>query len=167
MNNDTYEVVRADEAGIAVEKIVSLYHSLIGQEGCTWSVDYPDYGTIANDYQKGNLYCLLSETKELMAAVSVCDDPDVDNLPCWSEECLPAGDAMRVAVAASYQNHGIARVMLTHAMKILKERGYKGIHFLVSKTNARAIASYKKLNFNCVGEVDMFDEHWWCYERKL
>ena len=167
MENLKYRFVRADKVAIPVEQILSLYHSLIGQEGCTWSVDYPDLGTVQRDYKAGNLYCLLSKENDLIGAVSVCEDPDIDDLACWSPQCLPAGDVMRVAVAEAYQNHGLAREMLTNAMDILRERGFKGIHFLVSKNNARAIASYQKLNFVTVGEVAMYDKNWWCYERKL
>ncbi len=167
MTEERERIVQAKKAGIGIDVIMELYHSLIGQEGCTWSIDYPDLGIISKDYEAGNLYCLVGEQGEVMAAVSVCDDPDVDNLTCWSEECLPAADAMRVAVGSSYQNRGIARKLLLFAMEVLRERGYVGIHFLVSKTNARALASYGKLNFACVGDVQMFDEDWWCYEKKL
>ena len=167
MNEQIGNFVRADEARLPIEDIMALYHSLIGQIGCTWSLEYPNLDIVSKDYANGNLYCLLSENGELMAAISVCEDPDVDKLSCWNKECLPAGDAMRVAVASTYQNRGIARIMLLYAMDILRNRGYAGIHFLVSKGNARALASYSKLGFSCVGECQMFGEDWWCYEKKL
>ncbi len=43
----------------------------------------------------------------------------------------------------------------------------KGVHFLVSKTNERAMRSYQKLNFTKCGESDLYGEDWWCYEKAL
>lgn len=43
----------------------------------------------------------------------------------------------------------------------------KGVHFLVSKTNERAMRSYQKLNFKKCGESDLYGEDWWCYEKAL
>ena len=49
----------------------------------------------------------------------------------------------------------------------LKKQGKKSVHFLVCKTNKKALRSYEKLHFDVVGESDLFDEDWWCYEKAL
>ena len=57
-----------------------------------------------------------------------------------------------------YQNQGIARIMLLYAMRELPNRGYRSVHFLVNRLNVKALRSYDKLNFNNVGECEMFDK---------
>jgi len=49
----------------------------------------------------------------------------------------------------------------------LKKQGKRSVHFLVCKTNKKALRSYEKLHFDVVGESDLFDEDWWCYEKEL
>ena len=65
------------------------------------------------------------------------------------------------------QNQGIARQLLQHGMEELKKQGKRSVHFLVCKTNKKALRSYEKLHFDVVGESDLFDEDWWCYEKAL
>jgi ribosomal protein S18 acetylase RimI-like enzyme len=52
-------------------------------------------------------------------------------------------------------------------MDELKRQGKKSVHFLVCKTNEKAIRSYDKLNFNTVGECHMYEADYWCYEKGL
>ena len=51
--------------------------------------------------------------------------------------------------------------------KNMKKQGKRSVHFLVCKTNKKALRSYEKLHFDVVGESDLFDEDWWCYEKEL
>lgn len=66
-----------------------------------------------------------------------------------------------------YRNQGLARELLRSVMEVTKKRGYKSVHFLVSKTNYKALHSYAKLNFIKKDECDLYGEHWWCYEKEL
>ena len=52
-------------------------------------------------------------------------------------------------------------------MEVLKQRGYEYVHFLVSKDHVKALKAYEKLEFNSVGESDLYGGNWWCYEKKL
>lgn len=72
-----------------------------------------------------------------------------------------------LSIRETEQNHGLARVMIQKTMEELKKSGMKGVHFLVSKTNERAMRSYQKLNFTKCGESDLYGEDWWCYEKAL
>ena len=56
---------------------------------------------------------------------------------------------------------------MQHGMEELKKQGKKSVHFLVCKTNKKALRSYEKLHFDVVGESGLFDEDWWCYEKEL
>lgn len=52
-------------------------------------------------------------------------------------------------------------------MEELKKRGYKAVHLLVAKDNVKALRSYDKLNFENVGECELWGHMYWCYEKAL
>ena len=149
------------------DEIAALYQSVMDQEGCTWSEDYPSLQMIQEDVESGRLYCGFGEKSEIISAFAFDSDPVVDALPCWSKDITPVFEIMRLVVKREYQNQGIARIMLTFGMEELKKRGFLGVHFLVSQTNERAIRSYEKLHFQNVGEAFLFDNDWYCYELKF
>ena len=73
----------------------------------------------------------------------------------------------RLVVKESYQNQGIAKNLLQCGMKELAKRGYRSVHFLVSKTNERALRAYEPLGFDNRGEWFGYEHDWWCYEKSL
>ena len=150
-----------------VKEIVKLYREVIGSPGCTWSMDYPDPTLARKDWERNALFCLKSDIGEIIGAISIDDDKVVEKLSCWTKRLKPGAELARLVVKEDYQNQGIARMLLMYAMQELAKRGYRSVHFLVSKTNYRAIRSYAKLNFSNCGGVDLFGEHWWCYEKEL
>ncbi len=150
-----------------IEKISILYQDAIGTEGCTWSSDYPNAEITRLDYERGDLFCIKIEEGEIIGAISVDDDQLVGQLSCWSKDLTPCAELARLVVKESYQNQSVARLLLTNAMEELKRRGCKSVHFLVSPNNERALRSYAKLDFSHCGDCDMYEQHWYCYEKKL
>lgn len=150
-----------------INEILALYRAAIGTDGCTWSLDYPNEEITRGDYARGDLYCMKTLEGEIVGAISVDDDKEVDALTCWSKEMLPATELARLVVKESYQNQSIARKLLMGAMEELKKREYKAVHFLVSPGNKKALHSYAKLEFAHCGECDLYEHHWLCYEKKL
>ena len=148
------------------DEILSLYKAQIGRKFCPWNDDYPSMETIEFDLERDSLFVLRNEEK-IIAAISVDEDEDVEKLDCWSENLSPAGELSRLAVLPSYQNKGIAKLMLNFGMKELKNRGFKGFHFLVNKYNKKALKSYSAFNFTKVGECHLFDQDFLCYETEL
>lgn len=146
------------------EEIVKLYKSAIGSMGCTWSEDYPSYEHAEGDLKRGDLYCLKNEDGEIVGAISIDDDKLVDELSCFTQG---GAELSRLVVRETYQNQGIAGELLRCAMEVLKSRGYAYVHFLVSKKHEKALRAYDKLNFDNVGEADLYEGDWWCYEKKL
>lgn len=157
--------INAEEKDI--KEIVKLYRAAIGSPGCTWSMDYPDADLAQKDWERDALFCLKSDNGEIIGAVSIDDDKVVEQLSCWTKSLQPGAELARLVVKEDYRSQGIARMLLTYTMNEIAKRGYRSVHFLVSKTNYRAIRSYVKLNFVNRGEVDLFEEHWWCYEKEL
>ena len=60
-----------------------------------------------------------------------------------------------------------ARELLAGVMEELKNRGYQAVHLLVAKDNVKALRSYDKLNFESVGECELWGHMYWGYEKEL
>lgn len=148
------------------EQIMKLYKEQLGREFCPWDEDYPSNETIDYDLSRDALF-VMKENGRIIAAISHEEDEDVDSLDCWNKDLFPGGELARVAVTPSMQGKGIARILVQHGMNVLKERGYKSIHFLVNKYNQKAIRAYAHFDFNIVGECHMFDQDFLCYEKEL
>jgi ribosomal protein S18 acetylase RimI-like enzyme len=148
------------------DEILKLYKAQIGREFCPWTDEYPSIETMDFDLSRDSLFIMKDEGK-IVAAVSIDKDEEVENLSCWSKSLVPGGELSRLAVLPEYQNKGIARQMLLHGMKTLKERGFKSIHFLVNRYNEKALRSYAVFGFNKVGECHMYEQDFFCYEKEL
>ena len=147
-----------------IEEIMALYQKAIGSLGCTWSEEYPSREYTENHLNRGDLFCLKQAGGEIVGAISIDDDKTVEELSCWSKG---GAELARLVVKETYQNQGIAGELLKNAMAVLKERGYTYVHFLVDKHHIKALRAYDKLNFDKVGESDLYEGSWWCYEKKL
>ena len=154
--------LQAKEADL--EEITGLYKSAIGSMGCTWNENYPSYEHTNGDLERGDLFCLKNENGEIVGAISIDDDDAVEELACWSPN---GAELSRLVVRETYQNQGIAGELLRFAMGVLRERGYSYVHFLVSKKHEKALRAYGKLRFDNVGQSDLYEGDWWCYEKKL
>lgn len=148
-------------------EILALYRSLVGTEFCAWTENYPGEIDIEGDLARQGLFCLKDEEEKIIGVISIDHDEAVENLPCWSKELKPAAELSRLGVRIENQNQGIARKLLQYGMEELRSQGKKSVHFLVCKTNKKAIYSYDKLKFDIVGECELFGEEWWCYEKNL
>lgn len=148
------------------EEVLRLYKMQLGREFCPWNEYYPGMDTIEFDLSRDALF-VMREDGRILAAFSIDLDEQVEALEFWNKELAPGGEISRLAVHPDFQNQGIARQMLQKAMKVLKERGYKSIHFLVNRTNQKALRSYAALGFNTVGEVFMYNQPMLCYEKAL
>ena len=148
------------------EEILALYHMQVGREFCPWTEQYPGEDEITYDLSRDALY-VMKEEGRIIGAVSLEEDPQVDRLDCWTKELLPGGELARLAVHPDHQNRGIARLLLQYGMDRWKEKGVKSIHFLVNRRNEKAIRSYAVFGFDIVGECEMYDQPFYCYEKKL
>lgn len=150
-----------------LDEILALYRSLVGTEYCAWTADYPNEETIEFDLSRDSLFCLKNEQGTIIGVISIDQDEAVEQLSCWSKDKQPSAELSRLGVHPEYQNQGVARQLLKFGMEELRKRGKRSVHFLVCKTNRKAIRSYDKLHFDVVGECALFCEEWWCYEKDL
>ena len=149
------------------EEILALYKSQLGREFCPWTEFYPTEKEIDFDLSRDSLFVMKNKAGRIIAAISIDLDANVEALPCWSTSLQPGGELSRLAVATDCQNQGIAREMLKHGMDVLRNRGYLSVHFLVNKYNIKAIRSYDALEFQIVGECNLYDQPYLCYEKAL
>lgn len=150
-----------------IDEILKLYKAQIGKEFCPWDEHYPGMREIEFDLSRDSLFVMKDKDNHVIAAISIDMDENVENLTCWSADLQPGGELSRLAVLGEWQNRGIAREMIKYAMDILAQRGRKSVHFLVNKKNEKALRSYAHLNFNVVGECDLYEQPFLCYEKAL
>lgn len=164
--NDNKYLIR--KGTLQDEKIIlGLYRRAIGTEFCTWSLDYPNEDTFYMDVNDNNLFCICNEEAEIIGAISIDKDENTDRLECWNKSLGKMGELSRMVIRQDYQNKGIAPEFIKYVMEIMKSRGYKSVHYLVSKHHKKALKAYEKLEFTLVGESDLFEHEWFCYEKIL
>ena len=149
------------------DEILKLYRNAIGTDGCTWSEDYPNEEICIKDISRHDLFCMEDAAGDIIAAISVDLDDKVDELKCWRHSMGKMAELARLTVKKEYQNRGLAPKLINEVISVLKSRGYKTVHYLVSKYNKKALASYRKLDFEKVGECDLFGGEWYCYEKSI
>lgn len=158
----TFGLVEKGEEDI----ILKLYRSVLDTPHCRWSTDYPAVENIEDDMAREGLFC-LRDKGEIIGAISIDLDEDVENLPCWRKELQPSFELSRLCVRKDYQGQGLPGKMIEHMMEYGKECGYKSVHYLVSKNNPVAQKAYSKLGFDLVGQCALYHDEYFCYEKAL
>lgn len=146
------------------EEILALYKTML-YGPADWDEHYPSEDTIDFDMSRNALYVMKNDIGEIIAAISIDEDEEVDKLPCWS--IMPGGELSRLCVRSDMQNRGIAKEMMRYAFDVLKNEGKNGIHILVRTGHTKALSTYAKLGFKTVGECHLFDKDFICMEIKL
>lgn len=146
------------------EEILALYKTML-HGPADWNEHYPNGDTIDFDMSRNALYVMKNDLGEIIAAISIDEDEEVDKLPCWN--IAPSGELSRLCVRSDMQNHGIAKEMMRYAFDVMKKEGKKGVHILVRTGHIKALSTYAKLGFKTVGECHLFDKDFICMEIKL
>ena len=146
------------------EEILALYKTML-YGPADWNEYYPNGDTIDFDMSRNALYVMKNDIGEIIAAISIDEDEEVDKLPCWS--IMPGGELSRLCVRGDMQNHGIAKEMMRYAFDVLKKEGKNGVHILVRTGHTKALSTYGRLGFKTVGECHLFDKDFICMEIKL
>lgn len=148
------------------DEILSLYKTML-YGPADWNEYYPNEETIEFDLSRNALYVMKNDEEQIIAAISIDEDEDVDKLECWSKELMPSGEVSRLCVRKDMQNQGIAKQMMRYLFDIFRNEGKKGVHILVKTGHEAALASYGALGFKAVGECNFFDKDFVCMEMAL
>ena len=147
--------------------IINIYKSSIGCEGCVWTEDYPSIEDAVKDLGRGDLFVLKDTTGNVAGTVSIDDDPAVEALDCWDRSLYPAREISRLGVLKDLRGQGLGGRLLKEAMDVLKKRGCKSAHYLVSRSNPAALAAYAHMGCRSVGSSDLYDGDYICFEKEL
>ena len=148
------------------EEILKLYKTML-YGPADWNEYYPNEDTIEFDISRDALFVMKNEDGQLIAAISIDEDEAVDQLPCWNEALLPAGELSRLCVRKDMQCRGIGKEMMKYAFQILKKQGKKSVHLLVKTGHEVALSAYSSLGFKQVGDCVLFDKSFVCMEMSL
>lgn len=147
-------------------EILALYRTML-YGPADWNEYYPNEETIDFDLSRNALYVMKNDADEIIAAISIDKDDEVDALDCWDKSLDPSAEFSRLCVRNDMQNKGIARQMISFIFDILKKEGKKGVHILVKTGHETAMALYEKVGFKKVGECNMFGKDFICMEVKI
>ena len=148
------------------DELLKLYRSMIGG-AADWNEYYPSMENIEFDIAHDSLFVMKNQKGEIIAAISIDHDEEVDKLDCWSKDFQPSAEVARVCVRKDLQGQGIAKMMMEHVFTVLREQNKKSVHILVRDNHKAALKCYSDLGFVPVGECELFEKHFVCMEKKL
>ena len=148
------------------DELLKLYRSMIGG-AANWNEYYPSMENIEFDIAHDSLFVMKNQKGEIISAISIDHDEEVDKLDCWSKDFQPSAEVARVCVRKDLQGQGIAKMMMEHVFAVLREQNKKSVHILVRDNHKVALKCYSDLGFVLVGECELFEKHFVCMEKKL
>ena len=85
-----------------LDTVRHFYRALAGTEFCAWTDIYPGEPELQSDFSRDSLFCIRDDVSgEIAGLVSIDDDPEVESIPCWSEELQPSAEISRLGVRRS------------------------------------------------------------------
>lgn len=159
--NKIYTATKEDS-----KEILALYRTFL-YGAADWNEYYPNEETIEFDLSRNALFVMKNDDGEIIAAISIDEDEDVDKLSCWDTGLTPSGEFSRLCVRKDMQNKGIAREMIGYVFDIFRREGKNSVHILVKTGHTTALSLYSSIGFKRVGECNLFDKDFICMETEL
>ena len=147
------------------EAILALYRSVAGKPFCTWNEAYPGQFEITGDLAAGTLY-VLEEGKEVIGAVSIVPENELDDFDCWKIR-ENAREFARVVIRPDQQHKGLSFYLIEGVMQELRQQGAAAIHIAVAKDNIPAQKLYHKTGFCICGEAELYGHSFFLCENNL
>lgn len=148
-----------------LHSVVNLYQSATKREGCSWNEFYPTMQEAKDDLSNKGLYVALVG-EEIIGAVSVGMEREINDMKVWRIQ-QDAKVISRLVVSDKYQGLGYAKLIMKFIINELIANGEQAIHLLVASRNKAAIATYKKLGFEFLGEYNMYEDEYYACELIL
>ena len=147
------------------DAILSLYMSVKGRGFCIWNDEYPEEEDIDVDIAKGNLL-VLTNGAEIVGALSVSDENELDTLNIWNRRDAVA-EIARVGILPAWQGNGLAGLLLKRAEAWLAAKGFKTVHLLVERRHLPAIKTYLNAGYEIMGRCSMYGHEYYACEKIL
>ena len=145
--------------------IHALYRAVVGMPFCTWNEEYPGETEIRDDLSCGTLY-VLEENDELIGAISIVPENELDGLDCWKVKDN-VREFARVVLRPDCQQRGLSARLVEGILQELKKQRTAAVHIAVAKGNIPAQKLYRKTGFNFCGEADLFGHSFFLCEKDL
>ncbi|MCR4576275.1 MAG: GNAT family N-acetyltransferase [Lentisphaeria bacterium] len=145
--------------------IQALYASVKGTAFCVWNNEYPVDDEIDMDLANGNLL-VLTNGAEIVGALSVSDENELDTLNIWNARDDVA-EIARVCILPSWQGNGLAGLLLKRAEAWLAAKGFKTVHLLVERRHLPAIKTYLNAGYEIMGRCGMYGHDYYACEKIL
>jgi len=144
-----------------IPAIMALYRRQIGSPGCTWDEEYPNIEILSEDIRLHAVFVLENE-KAIVSVVSGGFIPELNDVGIHWKALRNPCELARICSAE--HRKGLALMLLRKVMSEMQSRGYDGFHLLVSPGNPAAMGLYQKLGFASCDEIDLYGQHWLCYQ---
>ena len=149
------------------EEIYALYHALIDMPYSTWDEEYPTREIVKEDLEEHHVLVMRNEAGKIVSSIAVWMEKEFADAAPWYADAKKWCMFSRLGVHKDYQGRGIAKRMLNAAMDFARGQGCDAVQFLVAKSNPIAQRAYAPLGFEVCGEVEMWEEQWLCYQKRL
>ena len=101
-----YTIRQATQADL--DCLLPLYRAAAARPDCPWDETYPDAATLQADLAEGRLFCAKDPEGRVMGAYALTfHDEGTEALTFWDRRLEPAGEVVRLLVAASCENQGL------------------------------------------------------------
>ena len=148
--------------------LLPLYRAAAARPDCPWDETYPDAATLQADLAAGRLFCAKDPEGRVMGAYALTfHDEGTEALTFWDRSLEPAGEVVRLLVAASCENQGLGGRLLADAAARLARMGCRSCRILVACDNHRALRAYAGQGFARVGSARLYDIDFACFEKAL
>ena len=141
-----------------------------------WDEEYPGPEHVALDLATNSvsLACTLKQGREeILGTVTLLGEDcepfdDFFGLPNWEgiggRRCTGA----RLGIREDLQGTGLAKQLVSYALRDGMRRGYEVLLFFVESRNRRALRFYDKLGwFTPMGRASLWDEEWECFMMEM
>ena len=147
------------------EVIMNLYRAVIGSPFCTWDESYPGEEEIKEDLSAGTLD-VLEENQELIGAVSIVPENELNDLDCWTVK-ENAREFARVVIRPDHQRKGLSVQLIEGIIKELQKQNAAAIHIAAAKENIPAQKLYQRMGFTFCGEAELYGHNFYMCEKAL
>lgn len=144
--------------------VYKMYQSMVGLIDCTWNELYPTDFEIDEDLKTNSLY-VLKKNNEIIGSISIIDKNELDECDCWKTK--EAKEIARVVIKKEYQGIGYAKILVSNAIEVIKELGYKAVHLSVALINKKAQKLYEHFGFVIVGKEEMYGNTYYLMEKNI
>ena len=134
--------------------------------GSHWDEDYPDEGILRWDLEHQGLYRIHGAGGALMGLISMGRLEEMQELD-WPSQDSHACELSRLGLHPDVQGKGLLEPIFRKAVAHCEALGYRTFRLLAATDYRRVIQVYERCGFSRVGQVHLWGQDFYQYERVL